>query len=285
MIKSIIDRHLYVSRQHAKQIHQICAPLFAISLVKYFSYNRYFRNRQWLGFYTDPDPVEISLREDRGPIFVDEQGVSIDSGVYFHGDLKEIMKTKIEDNIVEKFFAQDDNPGGVQIVTNGLLIIRKGKNYDESFYFSMLNSNYEVSRAYYFKTSETLKRFCLYFLHKGRSLITLSSKYRIPYAIPEKNNFFDMMFYKHPKLSEDQAWFDTKKFAIETSRGDVFLSAQELNCLRLIAQGFTYSELAYHMDLSNRTIESYVNNLKEKLNASSKATLAQYYRNFSILDG
>lgn len=254
-------------------------------MVKYFSYNRYFRNGKWIGLYTDPEPVENTLAMDLGPIFLDKDGVAIESGVYFHGDLQEIIKSQVFAEHVENFFAQAGNPKGQTVVQNGLLIIRKGELYDESFYFSMYDATIASSRMYYYQSLQMLKKFCLYFLHKCKDIIEEAEKYKISYHVPPTGkSTFEQMFWKDETVSSNPIWFDTRKFCIGTQYGDVFLSYQELNCLRMIAHGYTQNEIAEQLELQPKTVESYVQNLKNKLTAESRSELALIYRGFSVLD-
>ena len=272
----LIKKYLYCSELYKKQIVNIDNDLFEYSLVKYFSCNRYYPNQKWIGLYTDTAPVQVSLSEDRGLLFLDSTGVSIEAGAYFHGDLLEIIKTRVIASQVEKFFAQENNPIGREVVQNGLLIIRKGEKYDESFYFSLLDSSIASSRAYYYQSLSILKNFCLYFLHKAKNIISESEKFKISYVVPQNSDeIFSRSFFKIPEI---------KKFSILSSFGDVFLSPQELNCLRLIAKGYIYAEIAQELNLQAKTVESYIQNIKNKLNAESRAELAQYYQEFSVLD-
>lgn len=285
MNQNFISKHLYCSRYFQKKLLYITEALFEKSPVKYFSYNRYFRNQTWIGLYTDIEPVEKSLAMDAGPLFLDAQGVCIDAGVYFHGDLKDILKSTIVADNVERFFSQENNKKGQAVVQNGLLIIRKGEIYDESFYFSMLDTSISNSRAYYFQSLNIFKKFCLYFLHKSKDIIEEAHKYKITYDIPPQGSeFFSQIFWKDNSDSHKNLWFDNKKFCIGTAFGAAYLSQQELNCLRLVAKGYTYNEVAEHLGLQFKTVESYIQNIKNKLNAESRAELAELYRQFAVLD-
>ncbi len=250
MNKLDINKHVFCSLSHKKALIKLCEPLFKSSLVKYFSYNRFYRDQKWIGLYTDTEPVEKTLAMDQGPLFVDAHGVSIEAGVYFHGDIKEILKTQVHEQHVDGFFAQNGNPKGQIVVQNGLLIIRKSEHYDESFYFSMYDESIAASRAYYHQSLTTLKKFCVYFLHKCKDVIEAAEKHKITYAIPPSGNtVFSQCFWQDQTTQFNSTWFDTRKFCVGTPFGDVFLSAQELNCLRLIAQGHTYNEIAEHLSL------------------------------------
>lgn len=51
------------------------------------------------------------------------------------------------------------------------------------------------------------------------------------------------------------------------------LSKQQINCLYYLVRGFTIKQIAAQLDLSNRTVEHYLNNIKNKLNCRTRAEL------------
>ena len=51
------------------------------------------------------------------------------------------------------------------------------------------------------------------------------------------------------------------------------LTDREIECASWAVQGLTNREIANEMQLSSRTIEAYINNLKKKLNCYSKVQL------------
>ena len=53
----------------------------------------------------------------------------------------------------------------------------------------------------------------------------------------------------------------------------VELSDRELECLYYFLNGYTAKEAAKILDISHRTFEGFIQNIKEKYNCSSKAEL------------
>lgn len=283
MNKNNVSKHLLCSRTFLNEINELIKPLTSKSPVQYFSYNRYYRDQRWIGIYSNPDPVETSLLAGNGPLFVNKNGVAIKPGCYFHDDLKETLKVKVHNEKIDDFFEQKDNPEGKKIVQNGLLIIRKGENYDDSYYFSMYDGA-PFSRAYYKEFTELFQRFSLYFLYKGKEMIKFAENQKVPFDVPEQGaQIFSQLFFNDDKLSK-LAEIKTPKFGFSTGCGDVYLSRQELNCLRLLSSGHTYEQIAEDLGLSFKTVESYISNLKNKLNAQNRAKLISYYDKFSVLD-
>jgi len=54
---------------------------------------------------------------------------------------------------------------------------------------------------------------------------------------------------------------------------DVYLSARELQCLRLTVKGYTAKKIAKELGISHRTVEEYIGNIRVKAGAGSKAEL------------
>ena len=55
----------------------------------------------------------------------------------------------------------------------------------------------------------------------------------------------------------------------------VGLSKREVDCLRLTVRGKPAKQVAYELRLSQRTVEQYLDNIKRKMNVSSKAALIE----------
>ena len=54
---------------------------------------------------------------------------------------------------------------------------------------------------------------------------------------------------------------------------NIYLSKRETECLRHYVQGKTAKEISQIVNLSRRTVENYIYNIKIKLNVSTKAEL------------
>lgn len=93
-----------------------------------------------------------------------------------------------------------------------------------------------------------------------------------------------------PDFSSPQAFLEAAKndpitlFGLEKYRKQVdLLSARECECLKQLLLGKTAAEIGQSFYLSPRTIESYLENLKEKLSCHSKRELFSRARLFSRL--
>lgn len=64
------------------------------------------------------------------------------------------------------------------------------------------------------------------------------------------------------------------------------LSKRELECLRLTVKGKPAKQVAYHLNLSRRTVEEYLENIKRKMDVTSKSALIEkgidYFYEFDV---
>lgn len=56
---------------------------------------------------------------------------------------------------------------------------------------------------------------------------------------------------------------------------EIALSKRELECLRLTVKGYTAKKIARELNISHRTVEEYIFNIRTKVGASSKSELIQ----------
>jgi DNA-binding CsgD family transcriptional regulator len=62
--------------------------------------------------------------------------------------------------------------------------------------------------------------------------------------------------------------------------GSAYLSRRELQCLKLTIRGMPAKEAAFELGLSRRTVEEYLNNIKRKLNVTTKGAMIEKTVNY-----
>lgn len=82
-------------------------------------------------------------------------------------------------------------------------------------------------------------------------------------------------YMENTSLKIDPISAFTKKI-INSHENTYKLSTQQLECLFWLAKGMTLKKIAFSMKLSHRTIESYIENIKLKLNCNSKTDLIEH---------
>ena len=137
-------------------------------------------------------------------------------------------------------------------IANGISIVENCSGYVDNFCFGSTASNTAIIN-FYLNNLDILYGYCNDFRDRASHLLKACehNKIIIPASLPCNNA-------NHP---------DYKEITI------VNLSARERQCAMLLISGKRIKEIALELGLSSRTIESYVNNLKNKLNCRDKVAL------------
>ncbi|MBT4879998.1 MAG: helix-turn-helix transcriptional regulator [Alphaproteobacteria bacterium] len=137
-------------------------------------------------------------------------------------------------------------------------VVEEVDEYFEAYSFA---GSSHLQNKYIFK-EDIMKKFVKYFKFNARKLINVCdskklffSDFQFPtfneqYSGQEKNFLKEIEIPHHHVFGEN---------------GDTFLSPREKQCMDLICEGMTSCEIAKILNLSSRTIESYVSNIKDKL--------------------
>jgi DNA-binding NarL/FixJ family response regulator len=62
------------------------------------------------------------------------------------------------------------------------------------------------------------------------------------------------------------------------------LTEHEIRVLRLVAQGLTNKEIAYALNIAERTVEFHVHQIFEKLNVASRTAASMVAHKLGLLD-
>lgn len=164
-----------------------------------------------------------------------------------------------------------------------LLLIEKAKNYVEMFCFS--GKSDEAIQALHLNHAHLLKTFREYYrreLHpllnkmeeEGGSLIDLQGEF-----------FFEGYPASEIKTETIHAFLIALGKKAEVEKASL-LSPRERDCLRLLMRGNSAKDSAIELNLSPRTIEFYLENVKNKLDCSSRRELlliASDFQNLGLL--
>lgn len=122
----------------------------------------------------------------------------------------------------------------------------------------------------YLANMDLIERFLDYFRDKAKPLIAEALKHKV--LIPGK---FDLVsnYVCSPE-------FDRTEFL--KAINPVELTARELDCLRLLAKGYTQKMIGQELKLSPRTVECYLNQVKEKTGSVSRGDLVKYLSKLSF---
>lgn len=128
---------------------------------------------------------------------------------------------------------------------------------------------------FYLSNTNLLLRFCNYFHEQASDLLKLADKNENLIFLPK--TFLQKMDSHNLSIDDFIKETQVKKHMIDTPRGLVSISKREMQCIQLLNQGSSAREVAEKLFLSKRTIETHINNIKNKLNITGKSDLIKFF--------
>jgi DNA-binding CsgD family transcriptional regulator len=119
---------------------------------------------------------------------------------------------------------------------------------------------------------DLLNQFYFYFKDKAKSIIKKADKNRLlpPQELLRLKNF--------PQQYQNmQMLCRVKKFSMHFQNIEIFFSPREFEILSLLSNNKTMMEIAEQLNLSLRTIETHVQNAKNKTNFATKTQLLAFF--------
>ena len=77
---------------------------------------------------------------------------------------------------------------------------------------------------------------------------------------------------------------DQKRYYLSQSNDELYFTQREAQCMYYILHGCTIVQVGERLNLSHRTVEFYVKNMKMKLNVHSKSELIAYAMRVGFLE-
>lgn len=158
-----------------------------------------------------------------------------------------------------------------QDLWNFLLLYERTEKEGSFFFFGTDRNNQSVL-DYYINYPNVFEHFVFYFKEHLAPFLKIEENKCIKLSINpltgEKNNSKQIMdeFYHQTKIS---------KFYLGENFKNINLTKREADCLFHLIHGQTTKEIARSLNLSPRTIESFINRLKSKTGISNKSLLSQ----------
>ena len=158
-------------------------------------------------------------------------------------------------------------------IAHGITFVEPTADGCEFFFMGAPVDQPQVMQRYITRI-DLLEKFIVYFREKAAPLIEQAKHNKI--HIPNK-------FEAAPlALIESQCSFDSSGFLATLNPALQLLSPRERECADLLAKGYTVKMMGRALNLSPRTVETYVEHIKTKLNANSKADLIRVLSQRSI---
>lgn len=268
-MKLLTNKHpLLVQSQHLTEICQCLEPFG----IHHFTYIKQYKNGsrislsnkpEWIADYYNLKLYESSLFED--PFIGPKTSFNVwfgdyDLSVYLHG--RDYYNTM-----------------------HAISITRVSQNYCESFLFSTTPDNPEAIH-YLSNNRDILYHFILYFKDKGKKILQLAEKNKILFEkmtsdtssskYSDKNWINEMdrqkkNFFENITLSQ---------IKLNITSNEIKISSREIECIHHLLNHKSSRQTAEIMNISPRTVETYLENIKNKLLCESKADLIEIIKQF-----
>lgn len=157
-----------------------------------------------------------------------------------------------------------------------IYFIEHETDYFDLFVFGSTPDNLDIIN-FYIGNIDILEKFKLYFKSKAKKLIEKSTQNRVwlpgvmsANMLAAKDNH-ERELFKNNILRQ----LEIKQYILPGIKQDISLSRRELDTIRQLTNGCTVKEAARNLDLSPRTVESYLNNIKYKLCLTKKSEIIQ----------
>ena len=246
-----IQATLAFQRKIQRPILSVLKPLFDSFSINFFAHERMFSDTSKAFIVSNVEVVEFWLRKQY-PL-----DITLDTGCYLGDKLSDIYPMEIQEALGTHFN-----------IAHPLFIVDKQADFTDAFMIATTVENHYIIHAY-LTYMEEIKNFLAYYLNSCRRIIKLAEKNRIKLIslpTPEK---ITTIIPSNP-LSD----VFNKRYFINEEIGFVSLTSRELTCLSYLIKGKSASEIGLLLNISKRTVETYIVKLKEKFHCSKITELA-----------
>ncbi len=166
-------------------------------------------------------------------------------------------------------------------IWHGFSISYRYKDYCELFYFAFDKDENDKAQ-FYVQNSQLLEKFCNYFKTQAADLIDDSDKSKL--AVYQDK--FDTSYLEGSNGDRQQFLNEINSaensFLINKSRSLINLTPRESECISIYMQNRTIKEIGKFLNLSPRTVERHIENVKKKLGVNYKSQLVDIFSNIYI---
>ncbi|MBM3468124.1 MAG: helix-turn-helix transcriptional regulator [Alphaproteobacteria bacterium] len=256
---------------------KLCQPLQEIGIQNYY-FIKCHEDGTYLAYSSKPEFFEAHIQTIRGQslFFIDTVDIVPNSQISFSltGD---IYRFDVKaDPVIGLLWKYDfwNTFMLYKIINNNLL---------EGWGFS-LGTEVLDPLGFFLKNKSLLERFVNYFDVAGKDLMDTSDRKKL--AVYDEN----FTFFKRRSVSKDID--KTLNFLRQTHLGELLLSSEgysfhltqrQCECLYYLSHHYTAKEIARFLHLSHRSIETYIQSIRDKIGVSSKSDLLQFIHKHELI--
>lgn len=242
----------------SSQITEICLPLRTLGITG-FQYSKRFTDGSRILLTDLPELIEFHYQPDIYPLtWYDNDG---DIEAYHTGwefSAINCLFNSIEQNRLCKKIYE------IFKISYGIFYLHKQKNHVEIFCFM------SEDPAIFKLNLKILLHFILYFKDRAQKIIKQFHTHKIMIPVQKLD---DALNKNDAALSLLQN-IPIHKYYLFNSNSNQYLTSREMSCLKWCTHGKTSAEISILLNISISTVESHLQNIKQKLDCYKQSQLA-----------
>ena len=250
-----INLEKHFSLNSCNQVKAICDPVLKQIGITYFNYIKIYNkdcsrelltnNSEWINhFYAN------ALYSSIGAVDVEHL---LPKGYFLWSEL----------NTKDPIYLQGRDAFNID---NGITFVIKREEVTLLYIFGANRGNHAINN-FYASNVDLLQRFIHYFTDQGQQLLKTAADHRI--YLPNQQNInserVNNIVISDQVRSEFLQKTQVKRYYILNEADDLYLTQKESEVTTLYINGFTAKHIAVQLDLSPRTVEGYLAQIKYKI--------------------
>lgn len=231
------DHPIFLLKNKTQEVSQQFLTTFGFN---YFQYLRCFADGSISGLTNNTGLVEYIQQVENAPVVFSSFEKEHENAHSYWVLWDEMMPTVPVQIAREKFN-----------IRNGLTLVRRSKHY-----YDMIAVGLPTEQAnpgsFYLNKFKAIEQFIFEFDKDNKDLIDVMNKN--PIALPKT----------YRDVNYENICLTKGKVRVSGKSGITYLTTQELSCLRGFFQGGTYKSIGQMLEISPRTVETYLSRIKER---------------------
>lgn len=254
IMELFFDTGLLSTSSVCELVNQICASFFKKTGITHFEFARLYNDGRRIALCNNASWIDFFIKEKNNHnLIIENSKISLHPKYLLWRASTDIYQSSIFQIARESFN-----------IDNGFTMAEYSSTYCDLYYFSSTRDNYNIQN-FYLNNIDLLNLFILYFKDRAAKLMFIANNNLKNQNNSQKINDINLTFLPN-KLDVE------KIFLSGFYQGD-YLTKREAECLAYLLHGKTAKEIAKIFNISYRTIESYIRNIKVKLNSTTKDQL------------
>jgi DNA-binding CsgD family transcriptional regulator len=261
----LLDNNIYKTNPTftaTNEIAEFTQPLKKIGL-EYFTFDRHYNDNSRFSLTNSGKWIEHYWREKlyKNAIFEKDTSKFADGHVFWNWLQREPVYSAAADYGID----------------NGITLVDKQENYYDFLHFGAIN-NSSINNDYLIDKLHYLHQFSHIFKHKMYRIIQIAEKYKIQVPVNEFSASVAEKRISEGRVANSDFYGslgkrDAGRIYLDGSFNNTWLTQREFKTMVLLTQGFSISEVAIQLNISDDAINKYVKNIKDKLNCKTLCEL------------